>query len=186
MHIEITDTDGRETGVFQIPETDFSLPKQEIPGSSIQTIDDEEYVYVPAGKSYSLYLHGYDVGLTTLEIGHTKPDGSIQNTYTFEDIPTTASTTAQTSLGKDSLGPVSVDVDGNGFTDTTISASSDRISSSESLNTNMKHSGQSQILPLERLSVSYKALILALIQLKEKLLELLKMGGLRRNHSTMA
>ena len=58
----VTDANGNESGVVSIPGTDFAGIKQDVPGSSVQALDDEEYVNVPAAGAYRISATGYGTG----------------------------------------------------------------------------------------------------------------------------
>jgi hypothetical protein len=119
VNLLATDPAGNQTGIVGIPGlTGMYFEKQDIPGSSMQVIDDEKYIYLPKDANYSITMQGYDAGATTLQISTMGTDGSMQTNETFSDIPTTASTTSSFTVGAGGVGPssLSVDIDGTGTT----------------------------------------------------------------------
>lgn len=124
VNLLATDPDGDQTGIITIGGlSGISFEKQDIPGSSIQVVDDEKYLYLPENVPYSISMQGYDSGATTVNVGMMDASGVSTTTATFADIPTTASTTATFTVGAQATAPASidVDVDGSGAT-TTIDA----------------------------------------------------------------
>lgn len=164
-----TDASGNQTGMVPIPGTDYFMQKEDIPGSSVQIVDDEKYVYLPAG-SYTFSFTGYDVGTTTIEVGKTNEVGSIVTTEYFRDIPTTASTTGSFTLANSMVSSIAVDEDGDGTTNIFIASST----SDESPPTNVTllpeaHvGGSSSVAGSHASSIAY----ILLLQLKVQLLEL--------------
>jgi pimeloyl-ACP methyl ester carboxylesterase len=122
IDILVTDSEGRQTGVVPIPGTDMSVSKEEIPGSYVETIDDEKYVYLPSA-TYTVSLQGYDDGISTIEVGASDETGKITTTDSFE-ILTTPQTTASFSLIQTAVSSIKVDTDGDGTTDISTSSTS--------------------------------------------------------------
>ena len=125
VNIIVNDSSGNQTGIFPVPgHPDIFYKKELIPGSSVQILDDEKYVYLPEDQSYTISLQGYDAGATTLDIGTINSSGVATTTLEFPDIPTTASTTANFSITVPSdanLAPmlpteIPVDIFGDGST----------------------------------------------------------------------
>jgi pimeloyl-ACP methyl ester carboxylesterase len=119
VNILATDPDGNQTGIVTIPGlSGLNFEKEDIPGSSIQVVDDEKYLYLPQDEKYVIGVKGYDSGATTIQIGTVSTTGVATTTQTFSDIPTTASTTATFSVDAYAVAPstISVDVDGDGST----------------------------------------------------------------------
>ena len=99
VNIAATDSSGDQTGIFPVPDhPDIYYEKKSIPGSSVQILDDEKYLYLPTNQNYNISLQGYDAGATTVNIGSSDNTGNSTTTEEFEDIPTTASTTAEFSI----------------------------------------------------------------------------------------
>ncbi|HUY62867.1 MAG TPA: hypothetical protein VMV50_03745 [Candidatus Paceibacterota bacterium] len=122
VNILVTDTNGNETGVVQIPETDFSGIKQDIPGSSVQVFDSEEYVTVPQEGNYKVIATGYASGPATLKLEIIQGDGIASTTAVFSDIPTTASSTSSFSIASGTPTALTVDMNGNGQSVSTVPA----------------------------------------------------------------
>ena len=119
VNLLATDPDGNQTGIVTIPGlSGISFEKKDIPGSSIQVVDDEKYLYLPTDANYTIGVQGYDSGVTTINVGTMNANGISTTTETFSDIPTTASTTASFVIGAQAVAPstISIDVDGNGST----------------------------------------------------------------------
>ncbi len=112
VNLLATDPDGNQTGIITVGGLNgISFEKQDIPGSSIQVVDDEKYLYLPKDASYTIGVQGYDAGATTIEVGTMNSGGVSTTTATFADIPTTASTTATFVVGAQAVAPVTIQVD---------------------------------------------------------------------------
>jgi hypothetical protein len=122
VHILAKDEYGNETGVISIPGTDFALQVKDIPGSSVSTLDDEEYIYLPQDGAYAVGAQGYGNGATTLEVQNVNGVGSVTSDESFAGIPTTASTTANFSVNAGSASDPQVDVNGDGSIDLVVAS----------------------------------------------------------------
>ena len=123
VNLVATDATGRQSGVLPMPGTDFAGIIQDIPGSSVQVLDDEEYINVPQSGSYHIVATGYATGSATLQVENVDSDGVATSTALFTDIPTSASSTATFSVTTSTVSAPVVDVNGDGVTDfTAVSA----------------------------------------------------------------
>ncbi len=135
VNIIATDSDGNQTGIFPIPgKPGIFYGKRDIPGSFLQTLDDEKYLYLPKTGSYSISLQGYDDGFMTLDFGTASLNGDSTTSAEFSEIPVTSSTTAEIKLTSDSptsptLFPetVQVDIFGDGSTTEFSGGNSDSV-----------------------------------------------------------
>ncbi len=128
VNLVVTDANGNQSGVLPLPGTDFSGVKRDIPGSSVQVFDDEQYINVPQSGSYKIAMSGYASGSATLDIDTIGSAGAVTATTTFTNIPTTASSTATVSVINGAPDTLAVDVNGDGMSDFTaipISPSTD-------------------------------------------------------------
>jgi len=116
----VTDASGNQSGVLPIPGTDFFGVKRDIPGSSVQTFDDEEYINVPKTGRYQVVASGYAPGSATFRIDTVGGEGVIVTTTTFAHIPITASSTATFTVDADVSTAPDVDVNGDGTIDFTV------------------------------------------------------------------
>ncbi len=115
VNMTVTDSAGRMTGTVAIPEIDFPIISEEIPGSSVQIIDDEKYLYLPlTTEPYSVQVYGTGIGNTTIEIGSVNAAGGITPHASFADLATTASTSASFTIEDNSPSPLSWDTFGTG------------------------------------------------------------------------
>ncbi len=125
LNLSVTDTDGNVSGVVPIPGTDFSGTVSNIPGSSVFTMDDENYVYLPSTGTYAVTATGYGSGPATIELGTTTDSGAaIATTQVFADLPVkdgTALTLSVNALAATSSA-LSIDENGNGFVDAAVPA----------------------------------------------------------------
>ena len=117
VNLVVTDASGNQSGVLPIPGTDFSGVKQDIPGSSVQVFDDEQYVNIPQNGTYTILASGYAPGAATIRLDTIGSGGVASTTATFADIPTTASSTITFSVSNDTPTAPAVDLDGDGTTD---------------------------------------------------------------------
>jgi hypothetical protein len=135
VNIIATDADGNQTGIFPIPgKSDIFYEKENIPGSYLQTLDDEKYLYLPKTQSYTVSLQGYADGFMTLDFGSVSLTGDASTSIEFSGIPVTASTTAEigitsVSSSSPSLLPqaIQIDIFGNGSTTEFRSEGSDGV-----------------------------------------------------------
>jgi DNA-binding phage protein len=99
VNVIATDANGNQTGIFPVAgKPGIYVEKENIPGSSLQVLDDEKYLYVPSTASYTISLQGYDDGLTTIDLGSVDAQGNTSTAVEFSDVPTTADTSASFSL----------------------------------------------------------------------------------------
>jgi hypothetical protein len=189
VNIVATDAQGNQTGTVAVPGTDFPLSVENIPGSSLQVLDDEKYIYLPdANGTYSFSIQGYDVGLTTIEIGSVSSAGIITPKFTFSDVPTTSSTSASFTLSGGVPQMLSVDSFGTGTFTTIMSESSDSIKSPASSSVAaspekekgtvsaasalLEKSSSGQTSSSENAFILYLKLTIQLLELKLKLVKL--------------
>ncbi|MDP2652001.1 MAG: hypothetical protein Q8O94_02605 [bacterium] len=117
VNLVVTDSSGNKSGVLPIPGTDFSGIKRDIPDSSVQVFDDEEYISVPQSGTYRVVASGYSVGSATLAVETIGGDGVVTATTNFADIPTTESSTATFSIVSGVPTAPAIDITGDGTTD---------------------------------------------------------------------
>ena len=125
LNLSVTDADGNISGVVPIPGTDFSGTISNIPGSSVFTMDDENYVYLPDSGTYSVAATGYGSGPAAIELGTTTDSGaSITTTQAFTDIPVKNGTALTLSVDASAAtsSALSIDENGNGSVDATVQA----------------------------------------------------------------
>jgi hypothetical protein len=136
-NIIATDDDGNQTGIFPVPgKADIYYEKRNIPGSYLQTLDDEKYVYLPKNLGYSISLQGYADGEMTVDMGSVDSSGITSTTEEFSNIPINSSTTAKflvqsdVSTSSSSVFPTQIDIDifGDGST-TTFTSQGDGLQS---------------------------------------------------------
>ena len=124
--IDVYDSAGRHTGLSATqPYTDMTSIDEEIPNSSYMPFGEGTYVNVPSGESYTVNISGTDFGTFTFEKEHHVNDQSVDD-ISFNDIPVTPMTEATLTVAPSgTASQISVDVDGDGTTDATISAGAD-------------------------------------------------------------
>ncbi|VAW32395.1 hypothetical protein MNBD_CPR01-609 [hydrothermal vent metagenome] len=123
VNIVVTDSNGAQSGVLQIPGTDFSGIKRDIIGGSVHIFDDEEYVTVPKNGVYHIIVSGYAHGFATIQVETIKSDGGITTSALFADIPTSASSTVSFIETNGVSSAPKVDIDGDGKTDLVVASS---------------------------------------------------------------
>jgi pimeloyl-ACP methyl ester carboxylesterase len=102
VNLLATDDAGNETGVIPVPQlSGIYFEKEDIPGSSIDVIGEEKYLYLPQNENYRISMTGYASGTTTIDIAEMDSEGSTTITHEFADIPTTASTSATFTVEAD-------------------------------------------------------------------------------------
>ena len=125
VNILITSANGEQSGVVHIPGTDFSGTKMDIPGSSVQVFDTEEYVSLPKNGNYKVVARGHGNGTATILIETIAQDGTASTTNTFAEIPTTASSTITFSVSKGQPTAPIIDLTGTGKHTFTIPVGND-------------------------------------------------------------
>ncbi len=123
VNVVLTDAQGRQTGVVPMPGTEFSGLKQDIPGSAVQVLDDEEYVTAPKEGSYKVAASGYASGTATIEVAEVQSDGRASTTAALVAVPVTASTTVSFSVAAGVPGSAQLDMNGDGVPDVTVATS---------------------------------------------------------------
>ncbi|PIR83235.1 hypothetical protein COU19_01435 [Candidatus Kaiserbacteria bacterium CG10_big_fil_rev_8_21_14_0_10_56_12] len=123
MNTVVTDASGRQTGVVPMPGTDFAGIKRDIPGSSVQTVGNEQYIQVPKSGTYEVSAVGYASGPTTLTIDTLDSHSTVTASETFTRIPTTYHSTIMLSVVNGSSTAPAVDVTGDGMPDFTVVSS---------------------------------------------------------------
>lgn len=88
-----------------------------IPGSSYGQLGNTRYVSVPADGEYSLSLTGASSSPMDLDI---EEDGASTTISTIADIPSTASTTASMTITNGGASPLTIDEDGDGSVDMSV------------------------------------------------------------------
>lgn len=96
---------------------------ENIPGAEYGEFGDVKYLIAPAGSPYQLVMLGQSAGTFSLDI-QEQTGNTITSSATIADVPTTASTIAKLTItnGVADASSLAVDTDGNGTTDTTVSA----------------------------------------------------------------
>jgi hypothetical protein len=117
------DSLGNKTGFMPIPGSDFSMPISAIPGSSVEILDDEEYLLLPKEGTYGVTASGYADGFATLDTGSLDGSGIARVEKNFEHIPVTASSSIRFQVSQGEPTPPQADIDGDGNADITITSS---------------------------------------------------------------
>ncbi|MFA5745020.1 MAG: right-handed parallel beta-helix repeat-containing protein [Candidatus Paceibacterota bacterium] len=115
LTLQLTDPSGNITGLAE----DDSMT-QDIPDSTYGEFGEVKYITVPEG-SYQLTMHGQASGTFSLDIQETT-GGTVTNSSTIANVPTTASTLASLTIsgGIDTVSALSVDENGDGKSIITI------------------------------------------------------------------
>ena len=120
LTLGITDSLGNYTGMDPVTHE----INEEIPNVYYKQIGDVQFISVPTDTPYTLTMHGYDTGTFALDV-----DKQLGNTITestsFQNVPTTAHTLATVAITPNltvATTQLQVDTDGNGTTDTTLTA----------------------------------------------------------------
>ncbi len=109
-----TDEDGNQTAIVPIPNTDFSIKKQDASGATIDVADDEEHVSLPQSATYSVTIGAatsttqIEPGIKTIRIEQTQLDGTATTTATYT-VPMFASTTVDIAVGDGAANAPTVD-----------------------------------------------------------------------------
>jgi nitrous oxidase accessory protein NosD len=118
VSLHLYDAFGNHTGITPNPDTssDIEWYEEKIPNSYYWRIGEGQYTGVGAEAITTIVLKGKEVGTFTLEIQEVV-GGENASTTIFQNIPTTASTTATVQAGGGATSILSVDFDGNGTID---------------------------------------------------------------------
>ncbi|MFZ2500538.1 MAG: immunoglobulin-like domain-containing protein [Minisyncoccia bacterium] len=111
LTLQLADSAGNVTGLA----IDGSVT-QDIPGSTYGEFGEVKYVSVAQGN-YQLSLHGQASGTFSLDMQESS-GGTITNSSTIANVPTTANTLASLTIsgGIDAVSPLTVDTNGDGKT----------------------------------------------------------------------
>ncbi len=130
VNLMITDSLGRKTGMYKIPNSDLNRIVEQIPNSSYKEIGEGKYVYLPDRSGFKVDLDAYDYGSFSLNIEHKKYETGVLGTdtslpsFSFNNIPITSSSSATLNLLNE-LGPVlELDINGDNISDEIIPANS--------------------------------------------------------------
>jgi hypothetical protein len=122
VNLLIKDMAGNETGIVSVPDLDgIFFKRQDIPGSSVEVSGENKFVFLPSGISYSVTATGYASGPATLFVSNMDTNGTVIASTTIADIPVATSTAATFTVSQAGApSAVAVDLNGDGFTDTTV------------------------------------------------------------------
>ncbi|HEY4493176.1 MAG TPA: hypothetical protein VJB98_00975 [Candidatus Paceibacterota bacterium] len=122
VSIDVYDNSGSHTGLAPnpIPGSDLPYLEEQIPNSRYYEFGDGKYVSVPSDDTYNVVIKGTGDGAFTLEseegIGGAYAGGPI-----FSDIPVSPETVATLSISSTTDPVLSLDVDGDGSIDVSLS-----------------------------------------------------------------
>jgi hypothetical protein len=124
LTLDIYDNQGRHTGIS----TTTGQVEEQIPGTYYTQLGGVKYIFTDASAPNDIVMNGYATGTFTFNINEMSGDTLLAST-TFKDIPT--STTTQVTLNVQSdittVSPMSIDKNGDGKTDFTITPKLDDI-----------------------------------------------------------
>jgi len=125
VSINVYDSEGKHTGLINnpVPDSDFLLVEENIPGSRYLDFGEGKYVLLPSEDDYSIRLQGLDFGTFTLEIREMQGGEEIKRSV-FIDILTSPIMIGQVILGATSTinSIINIDTDGDGVMDMVIEA----------------------------------------------------------------
>ncbi|MFA6493528.1 MAG: NosD domain-containing protein [Candidatus Paceibacterota bacterium] len=123
VSLHLYDSFGKHTGIIPNPDlqSDFDFVEEQIPNSYYWRIGEGQYTGVGAEATTTIVLKGKETGTFTLEIQEVVGGENAEKTF-FQNIPTTASTTATVQVGENVISLLAVDLDGNGTIDAEFSA----------------------------------------------------------------
>lgn len=126
LTLDLYDDQGNHTGIS----SSTNMPEENIPGSSYKTFGEVKYISVPNSNKLHLSMKGYEAGSFTLDIEESNGN-TITNTTTFAAVPTSPDTIVTLDIPKDcgiaNLSPLSVDENGDGISDITLTPKLDGI-----------------------------------------------------------
>lgn len=128
--LHLYDSLGRHTGPIPNPDTssDLELYEERIPNTYYWQIGEGQYSGVDGATTTTLVLNGKELGTFTLEVEEAIGGNTVTSVY--ENIPVTASTTATIDVGS-ALGPLILDIDGDGVTDVVLENGEEGITAEE-------------------------------------------------------
>ena len=123
ISIDVYDSSGNHTGPMSVPGSDIQFNEAQIPNSYYYKIGEETYLGLDTHDQYRIEIKGLALGSFTLEIDEVFNDEVIDATA-FTDIPVTSNTKASlTTQTVDTTSSLSLDVQGDGTLDVTVSPS---------------------------------------------------------------
>jgi len=119
LTLDLYDDQGRHTGVS----TTTGEVEEQIPGTYYMRFGDVKYIFSDASSSVHIMMDGYAPGTFTFNVDQYSGDTRTAST-TFQNIPTTASTTVTIDTQSDitTLSPMQIDTDGDGIVDATLTS----------------------------------------------------------------
>ncbi len=122
VSLDVYDSRGFHTGIATSSTSDLEAIDEQIPNSSYMEFGEGKYIGLDGDDAYTILLHGLDTGTFTLGID-TIEDDVVTGSVAYENIPVTASTTAQILVqSTGSTTSLTLDTDGNGTMDTTLTS----------------------------------------------------------------
>ncbi len=117
LTLNLYDSEGHHTGVS----TTTGQIEEQIPGTYYTELGDAKYIFSDASTDTRVVMNGYAAGTFTLNVDQFSGD-TLDESTTFKDIPTTASTTVTLGTQSDisTLSPMSIDKNSDGTTDAVI------------------------------------------------------------------
>lgn len=114
LTLNLYDDQGRHTGIS----TTTGEVEEQIPGTYYEEFGNVKYIFTDADASAHITMQGYAPGTFTFTVDEYQGDTRMAST-TFQDIPTTASTTVSLDIqaGITTLSPMRIDENGDGVID---------------------------------------------------------------------
>ena len=116
--VSLTDDEGKQTGIFPLPDSDLYYTQEDIPGSSVQFGGEGKYIFVPGEGRYEVSVEGIGTGTFAIEIEETEDDAFMA----IANIPVTPDTKAFLAIenGLENTSPLVLDKEGDGEEDASI------------------------------------------------------------------
>jgi hypothetical protein len=108
--IHAIDSEGKVTGIYLHPTSDLMYAREEIPGSSVELGGEGKYLILPKEGNYNLNIQGIGSGI--FGVTFADEDGNIYKE--FKNLPISTSTKATIALNDESVGQLSLDINGDG------------------------------------------------------------------------
>ncbi|TSC71459.1 MAG: Uncharacterized protein G01um101448_1168, partial [Parcubacteria group bacterium Gr01-1014_48] len=122
VSLDIYDSNGFHTGIATSSASDLRAVDEHIPNSFYLEFGEGKYVGLDGDDEYMISLHGLDTGTFTLGVDTIEND-VVVNSVVYENIPVTMDTVGEILVqGTGSTTALSLDIDGNGSVDATLTS----------------------------------------------------------------
>lgn len=119
--LAVTDSNGNQSGIFPLPDSDLYYVLEEIPDSSVELSGEDKYVSVPSDDEYQVTITGIGTGTFAFQIEEYEGDEQLSDS-SIANLPVTNDTTAYLTIPEEGEmpAPLELDIDNDQVIDITV------------------------------------------------------------------